>query len=164
HTARVKDLKGLRYLHRMLAAPGREFHVLDLVAVEAGTVRLAGNDGLPVLDDASRAAYRRRLADIDDDIEDASRFNDLGRIAKAEADREYLVNELARAVGIAGRERQTGGSAERARTAVARTLRYALDELAVQHRLAADHIRAGLRTGTYCSYTGDPIAGVSWTI
>ena len=33
-TARVRDLKGMRYLARLLAAPGREFHVLDLVAAE----------------------------------------------------------------------------------------------------------------------------------
>ena len=35
-TARVRDLKGLRYLARLLADPGREFHVLDLVAGETG--------------------------------------------------------------------------------------------------------------------------------
>ena len=35
-TVRLRDLKGLRYLARLLADPGREFHVLDLVAVERG--------------------------------------------------------------------------------------------------------------------------------
>jgi hypothetical protein len=35
----IPDLKGLRYLGRLLAEPGREFHVLDLVAVENGTLR-----------------------------------------------------------------------------------------------------------------------------
>jgi hypothetical protein len=165
-TARVKDLKGLRYLRRMLAEPGREFHVLDLVAVEAGTLRPAGvaAPGLPMLDDAARTAYRRRLADVDDDIAEATRHNDLGRLAKAEDDRQYLVNELTRAVGIGGRTRRTGDSSERARTAVARTLRYALDELAVQHRPAAEHLRASLRTGTYCSYVPDPLATVTWSV
>ena len=33
---RVRDMKGVRYLARLLASPGREFHVLDLVAVEQG--------------------------------------------------------------------------------------------------------------------------------
>ena len=37
HTVRVRDLKGLRYLARLLADPGREYHVLDLVAAESGT-------------------------------------------------------------------------------------------------------------------------------
>jgi hypothetical protein len=35
HTVRVPDLKGMRYLARLLADPGREFHVLDLVAAES---------------------------------------------------------------------------------------------------------------------------------
>ena len=35
-TVRVRDLKGMRYLARLLAHPGREFHVLDLVAAEHG--------------------------------------------------------------------------------------------------------------------------------
>ena len=38
-TARIRDLKGMRYLARLLAVPGRELHVLDLVAAEAGAVR-----------------------------------------------------------------------------------------------------------------------------
>ena len=29
---RMKDVKGLHYLRRLLTAPGREFHVLDLAA------------------------------------------------------------------------------------------------------------------------------------
>ena len=32
HTVALRDLKGLHYLARLLAHPGREFHVLDLVA------------------------------------------------------------------------------------------------------------------------------------
>src|SRR3954451_15454376 len=35
-TVHVRDLKGMRYLARLLADPGREYHVLDLVAAEAG--------------------------------------------------------------------------------------------------------------------------------
>jgi tetratricopeptide (TPR) repeat protein len=38
HTVLMRDLKGFRYLERLLADPGREFHVLDLVAVERGSL------------------------------------------------------------------------------------------------------------------------------
>lgn len=164
HAVRVKDMKGLRYLSRMIAEPGREFHVLDLVAVEAGTLRAAGAsvDGIAVVDNAARAAYRRRLDDIDDDIEEATRHNDLGRLEKAHADRDYLLTELTRTVGFGGRIRRTGDSSERARTAVARTVRYAIDQLATEHRPAAEHFRHSVRTGTYCSYVPDPIAAVTW--
>ena len=35
-TVRMRDLQGMRYLARLLADPGREFHVLDLSAAQAG--------------------------------------------------------------------------------------------------------------------------------
>ena len=37
HTVHVRDLKGMRYLARLLADPGREYHVLDLVASESAS-------------------------------------------------------------------------------------------------------------------------------
>ncbi|MEZ5340882.1 MAG: hypothetical protein R2706_05395 [Acidimicrobiales bacterium] len=99
----VRDLVGFRYVERLLDDPGREFHVLDLVAVENGTL-LTGRaltsdaafasmgigEGLPLLDDQARAAYRRRLADVDDDIEEATAMNDVGRVELARRDRDYL--------------------------------------------------------------------------
>jgi hypothetical protein len=172
--ASVKDLKGVRYLRRLVAEPGREFHVLDLVAVENGTLRAAGDSGaggsqggeagIPALDDAAREAYRRRLAEVDDDIEESIRLNDVGQQARAEADRDYLIAELSRAVGLGARGRTVGGSSERARTSVARSLRYALTEIGLRHPAAAEHFRSSLRTGTYCSYQPDPFALVDWEL
>ena len=162
-TSTVRDLKGLRHVARLVAEPGREFHVLDLVAVEAGVLRAAGADAaLPVLDAEAKAAYRRRLADIEEDIEDARRANDPGRVELAERDREYLVAELKRAVGLGGRERTVGGSAERARTSVARSIRYGLDQLATVEPDLASHLRRAIRTGTYCCYEIDPTAPLTW--
>jgi hypothetical protein len=177
------DMKGLRYLERLLADPGREFHVLELVAAEQTSRRAdatpfvvdaadigidddgsLGAAGLPVLDDHAREAYRRRLAEVDDDIDDATRMNDPARRALAERDREYLIMELQRAVGLGGTARTTGGNAERARTAVTRSIRYALARLAEQHPIATAHFAQRVRTGTYCSYHPDPLAPVVWQL
>ena len=54
-TVRVRDLKGIRYLARLLADPGREFHVLDLVAAERGQASGAESDRA-----AGRVAHRPR--------------------------------------------------------------------------------------------------------
>ncbi len=87
-TVLMRDLKGLRYLERLLADPNREFHVLDLLAVERGplpTTARTTDPGAGIsdgghagfhLDAEARAAYRRRLIDIDADIEDATAMND----------------------------------------------------------------------------------------
>ncbi len=159
----MRDLQGFRYVERLLREPGREFHVLDLIAVEHGTLR-THDAGLPVLDDEARAAYRRRLAEVEEDIDDATRQHDLGRLALAERDREYLIAELTAAVGLGGRGRLTGGSAERARTSVTRSIRYALGRLADHHPGIAAHLGANVRTGTYCTYVADPLATITWTV
>jgi hypothetical protein len=174
-TVLMRDLKGFRYVERLLADPGREFHVLDLVAVERGSLptgptvhqgvdAVAGGIavGLPLIDDEARDAYRRRLAEVDDDIEEATRMNDVGRVELAHRDREYLLAELARAVGLGGRHRSSGGTAERARTSVTRSLRYALGRLADHHPALATHLEQRVHTGTYCRYAPDPHASILW--
>jgi hypothetical protein len=174
-TALVRDLKGLRYLARLLAEPGRELHALDLVAADRGNLpvpwpsgrtELEGEAGagLPVLDRQAREAYRRRLAEVDEDIEDAERMHDTGRLELAQRDREYLLAELAGAVGLGGRSRVVGSTAERARTSVTRSIRYAIGRLAEHHPPLAAHLERAVRTGTYCSYEPDPLAPVTWDV
>jgi tetratricopeptide (TPR) repeat protein len=173
----VRDLKGYRYLARLLGDPGREFHVLDLVAVEQGTLptgttdligeadlQVADGRGLPMLDEQARDAYRRRLAEVEDDLEDALRTNDSARAELAERDRDFLVAELGRAIGLGGRLRAVGSDAERARTAVTRTLRYAIAQLTEHHPALGAHLDTGVRTGTYCSYRPDPLSAVDWSV
>ena len=161
----VRDLKGFRYVARLIAEPGREFHAVDLVRLETGAAPNQGADvGVPVLDEAAKDAYRRRLAEIDEDIEDARVANDLGRIDLAERDREYLVAELRRAVGLGGRDRKVLDDAERAHVSVTRSIRYSLDRLAEFAPIVAAHLQQHVRTGTFCSYEPDSLHPVDWLL
>jgi tetratricopeptide (TPR) repeat protein len=169
-TVRVRDLKGIRYLARLLAYPGRELHVLDLVAAESG--RVAGTEGSRAtglsrtgLDDAgemldarAKDAYRRRLAEIEDDIEQARALDDTEREAQADAERDFLVRELSRAVGLGGRDRQAASTSERARVSVTRAIRQAMVRVAEHHPELGQHLDRTIRTGTYCAYVPDPSA------
>jgi tetratricopeptide (TPR) repeat protein len=161
----VRDLKGFRYIAHLIAEPGREFHAADLVRLEthAASIR-AGDAGVPVLDESAKAAYRRRLIDIDEDIEDARAANDLGRVELAERDREYLVAELQRAVGLGGRDRTVLDDGERARVSVTRSIRYSLDRLAEFAPGVAAHLQQHVRTGIYCSYEPDALHPVDWLL
>jgi hypothetical protein len=161
--ATVPDLVGFRYLEQLIRAGGREIACDALVASgRAGgtTAQL----GLPVLDRQAVAAYRRRLVEIDEDIADAETACDLARAALARRDREFLVAELNRAVGLHGRLRETGSDTERARTSVFRAIRYALDRINDIEPELAEHLRASTRTGALCSYTPDPTATVRWDL
>jgi tetratricopeptide (TPR) repeat protein len=170
-TARLKDLKGMRYLARLLAEPGREFHALDLVAVERGALptapsaqahRGAAQSGLEVFDAKAREAYRQRLAEVEEDIAEAESNNDPGRAELARADRQFLVDELSRGVGLGGRARTVGDGVERARTSATRSLRYALGRVAEHHPSLGEHLERTIRTGTYFAYEPDPRAAVVW--
>ncbi len=174
-TVRLRDLKGLRYLARLLAEPDREFHALDLVTAEEGTSAaqprppepdLAATEGDlgPALDDRAKVAYRRRLRDIDEDIEEARSMGDEERTARAEVEREFLIRELSRAVGLGGRDRPTGATAERARVSVTRAVRYALRRVDEHHPELGAHLDHAVRTGTYLAYEPDPRAMVRWTV
>ena len=162
-TASVPDLKGLRYVALLLGRPGEEVHVLDLVAAESGSPRL-DQSGLAVLDDEARAAYRRRLVEVEADLEEARAHHDLAREELAERDRDYLLAELSQAVGLGGRPRLVGGSSERARTSVARSIRYAVSRLTEQHPELAAHLTTSVVTGTWCCYRPDPLTRISWTL
>ena len=173
-TVRVRDVKGMRYLARLLADPGREFHVLDLVAAETGRdTQVAGGRaaGLPhsalgdageMLDARAKAAYRRRLAEIDDDIEQARAMGDEERAAQAELERDFLIRELARAVGLGGRDRRAASASERARAGVTRAVRQAIARIGTHHPELGAHLGRTVRTGTYCAYLPDPRSPAGW--
>jgi tetratricopeptide (TPR) repeat protein len=175
-TVRVKDLKGMRYLARLLAYPGRELHVVDLVTAEGEGTAPAGRIARPelgfsasgdageMLDTRAKEAYRRRLTEIDEDIEEARAMADGEREAQAEVERDFLVRELSRAVGIGGRDRRAGSASERARVSVTRAIRQALGRIREHHAALAEHLDHAIRTGTYCAYMPDPRTPVDWQL
>jgi tetratricopeptide (TPR) repeat protein len=161
-TVRVRDLKGVRYLAQLLAHPGREFHVLDLVAAETGQQMALGDAG-ELLDERAKTAYRRRLSEIEDDIEQARALADDRREAQADAERDFLLRELARAVGLGGRDRRAASASERARSGVTRAIRHGIARIGEHHPELGEHLDRAVRTGTYCAYAPDPGAPAAWT-
>jgi len=176
HTVHLRDLKGLHYLARLLADPGRELHVLDLVAVERGWSGDAGrgaerglafSSGLAasvLLDVQAKEAYRRRLAEIKEDIEEARVLGDDERAAQAETEHDFLVRELVRAVGLGGRDRRVDSASERARASVTRAVRQSMARIHECHPTLGEHLDRAIRTGTYCAYLPDPRSPLVWKL
>jgi len=165
HTVRVRNVKGMRYLARLVAQPGREHHVLDLVAAESGVTEVARSsigDAGPVLDSRAKDAYRRRLAEIDEDLDEASVLGDAERAAQAEAERDFLLRELAGAVGLGGRDRRAASTSERARAGVTRAVRQAMSRITELHPDLGEHLDRTIHTGTYCSYVPDSRLAAAW--
>ena len=172
---RVRDTKGMRYLARLLAEAGRELHALDLAGAdqtggngarpEAGEM---GSDAFgdigPVLDAEARAAYQGRLAELREERDGATAWNDQERAARADAEIDALTRQLAAAVGLGGRERLASSPAERARLSVTRAIRGALARIEEQSPDLGGHFNATIRTGTFCSYVPDPRSPVRWEL
>ena len=159
--ATLKHLKGMADLAVLLARPGSEVHVLDLAGAPAGANRglradvpagSAGDAG-EVLDARARDAYRRRLEELEDDLAEAEQASDGAAVDRARIEKEFLVAELAAAYGLSGRVRRAGDPAERARTTVTWRIREAIKRIEEAHPDLGRHLRASVRTGTFCSYS-----------
>lgn len=175
-TVRFRDLKGMAYLARLLAAPGTDVHVLDLVtserandtaasrSTEPGLAFAGAIDAGALLDAQAKESYRRRLSEIEEDIDEARIMHDPERAAQAQTERDFLVRELSRAVGLGGRDRRAGVASERARVSVTRALRQALSRIHEHSPSLGQHLDRAIRTGTYCSYLPDPRIPTAWKI
>lgn len=175
---RLKDIKGLRYIAQLLKVPGREVHVLDLAMSVEGTVAQStgprvehddqSSDGFGdagvILDATAKAAYKQRLADLREDLEEAEGFNDPERAARAQEEIDALISQLAGGVGLGGRDRKAASQAEKARVNITKSVKDALKRIDEHHRQLGDHLRATIRTGAYCAYVPDPRLEISWKL
>jgi tetratricopeptide (TPR) repeat protein len=164
---RLRDTVGLSYLDRLIAAPGQELPALELAVTPAGSGRqrpaVAEDGGTgPILDQQAKVAYRRRLQELADELAEAEAWNDSGRAARARAEWEALTAQLAAAVGLGGRDRASGTSAERARVSVTKALRGTIRRIAAHHQVLGAHLDRSIRTGTFCAYVPDPTVPVTW--
>ena len=89
-------------------------------------------------------------------------MGDSERAAQAEAERDFLVRELARAVGLGGRDRRAGSVSERARVSVTRAVRQAMARIREHNAPLGEHLDRAIRTGTYCAYLPDSRVPVNW--
>ena len=109
-------------------------------------------DAGAVLDDTAKDAYRRRLTELDELIVEAERFNDIERASQLGVERDMLVDQLAQAVGLGGRDRRAVSVSERARVNVTRAIRSAIRRIGEVDRDAGHYLDATVVTGTFCVF------------
>lgn len=185
--ARVRNLKGFEYIAFLLQNPDTEIHSADLAAGGAARVidkqpgvagktvdSLAGglsqegmhqvshDDAGEMLDPTAKAAYRRRLEELRENLGDARETGNEERIAEIEDEMDALGRELARAVGLHGRDRRAASQAERSRLNVTRAIKIAIDHLTDRDATLGRLLSRSIRTGTFCSYMPDPKNPIPW--
>jgi hypothetical protein len=176
----LRDSKGVHHLAFLLANPGLEVHALELIGADSGfgeadnrgrsgTSRdelggIAGVDAGPVLDAKAKAAYRRRLEDLKEEIEEAESFNDPERAARAREEVDIITDQLAGAVGLGGRDRKAASGAERARVSVTKAIRSTIKRVTEHDPVLGRELDSTIRTGTFCSYEPDPRHPLNWRV
>jgi hypothetical protein len=182
HTAFLKSTRGLHCLACLLRTPGREFHVCELLAnlPEASTAASAFhargglrgdgvplvmarlNDASPILDAQTKAESKRRLHDLRQELAESEQCNDPSRAAKAQEEMNAIAQLLASAVGLGGRDRKTSCEAERARCAVTKRIKQAIQKIGDAMPALAHHLTARIKTGYFCSYNPHPDHPMEW--
>src|SRR5580700_3748228 len=122
NAVRLKDTKGLGYIAHLLRHPDTEFHVLDLYGGIASQreedetsqsmhglpradedlgkagIQITGlGDAGEMLDEQAKAAYRRRLSELREELEQAKKLGKVERAEQAEKEFDALTKELSRA-------------------------------------------------------------------
>ena len=181
---RLKDTKGLRYIAYLLRYPDHEFHVLDVVAAVEGTRQQSETDayarltkdqlaecGLTVsggtpsealLDPQARAEYQTQIRELQEEIDEAERNNDLERAADLKEERDLILDELRAGLGLGGRDRRASSPAERARVNVRKHVGKALGRIERGHEALGRHLRNAIRTGAFCNYS--PETPTDWVL
>lgn len=172
---RLKGTKGFRYLAVLLRHPERDFHVSELVALVEGAPRggqkVAEAEGLSVRridergdrrpDARARRSYRERMDELRSELDEATRFNDLGRIERTRAELATLAAEIG-PPGMARARSHT--AAERARVNLTKQLHLAIRRIEAHVPELGRDLRRTIRTGWFCAYVPDRSRPVEWEV
>ena len=154
HTAYIRDTKGLHDLAALLARPGTDLPALSLAGGElsdrAHRVPAAAD---PVLDRTALLAYRRRLAELDEELAAAGPTPTwpAGRAPPTNANNSWP-NCAGPPDPTAPPASLANTAAERARKAVTARIRDAIRRITDAHPELGAHLDRTIRTGTTCRY------------
>jgi hypothetical protein len=182
---RVRHTLGMQYLAQLLRYPQHEFSVLDLAAASATitqsvklpmpalatdaqphdatqSLHLGFSDAGEHLDAQAKAAYKQRLRELREELDEAQACYDIGRTDRIQQEIDFLMTELSRAVGLGGRTRKAASPLERARVNVTLAIKTALKRITTHHPALGHYLTRTIKTGYACVYTPDPSQPVTW--
>jgi predicted ATPase len=176
-TCTLRNSFGLSYLQRLLQSPGEEFHAQDLLmggTLSVGDAERPDQDALrdltpsrlndlgPMIDAQAKEEYKRKLVELGEELADLRKKGEYERAEKVESEIESFQRELARALGLGGRDRRAGSVAERARINVTRSIRSAIQRVSEYHNALGKILNESIRTGSFCRYAPNPRITIGW--
>jgi len=148
-TLRFKATRGMQYLARLVEQPDVALHVLELAGSSDHPDR---GDAGELLDPSAFREYRARLQLLRDAAEDAEARGDSNGARRARDEMELIASELARATARGGRARRAESAVDRARSAVQRRLKDAIQRIGEQDEDLGAWLQRAVQTGNYCTF------------
>jgi hypothetical protein len=149
---RFKASRGMRYLALLIDRPNTEVHVLELAGAIDHPDR---GDAGEIVDTAALRAYRARIEALREELETAQALGDIERAEHAREEMESIAAELTRTTQKGGRARRSASVVDRARSAVQRRIKDALDRITEQDPELGARLKISINTGNYCIYRPD---------
>ena len=143
----------MKYLAQLLERPGVEVPAIGLAS---GHRFVDSSPPDRVLDERARTAYREQVVDLQAEIDEAEGYADFERARRARLELEELLEQLARATGLAGSARAFDDEGERARTSVQKAIKRAVATIVRADPIIGEHLRGSVVTGLRCSYAPPP--------
>jgi non-specific serine/threonine protein kinase len=106
------------------------------------------------------AEDRRRLQELQGDLDEAETRNDLGHATRLRAERDMLLARLAGETDA--HDAEPARARERARINVTRTIKDAIARIREHDGALARHLAHAVHTGAWCSYA--PETEVRWAL
>lgn len=173
----LKHSRGLEYIAHLLANPHKDLPALDLAMLgkkrpwdevtseyqtmneeqlAAQGLRVSGfGDAGEVLDKTAKAEYRQHIQDIDEELRKAEEFGNVERAKELQTEKSCILQQLAAAVGLGGRDRTVADIPDRVRITVRQNINRAIKHIATGDTKLAAFLRNSIKTGDICVYRPD---------
>jgi len=106
-----------------------------------------------ILDIKAINSYKKRLSEIEVEIDEACRNNDIEKVSQLEKEKKQIKEELSQSLDKRGRSRKFTNEEERARQAISKAINRSLDKIKENHKELSKHLSNSLRLGRYNSYS-----------
>lgn len=159
----VEHAVGMRYLAELIVRPDTDIPA-GVLSAAVTRAEPDASPGAPMLDPRALADYRRRIARLDRELDEADRVGDQVRARRAADERSWLVDRLRRDTGLCGRSRRFSDDAERCRMRVSKAIRRAISRVGGADPVLGRALESRIRTGYVCRYVSDPGHPIDWTV
>ncbi len=152
---------GCVYLSELLRFPDKRFTVSELlVAAYGDKAAMPRGAGATVLNGQAKLAFARRLAELEEELEEANERRDLGRQIAVAVERERLLAEVKR-LGFKTKAKRHDSDLNRVRNSVCNAIRRSLVTIKRFEPSAHAHLKESLSFGFSVTY--QPAAPIPWS-